>query len=151
MRWVLGIVAVVSAAPALAAAALVESLVWPLIALGTASAALSVLLVAAARMSAQADRAEEARRRPLVALSSGPPATGQANLARRVRRAAAHQPLADLDPIDRLAFADAVSAARDFGDLDRVWQQLILAAERRAIAGPVRGLREEGTADARLL
>lgn len=150
MKRVMGIVAVISAAPALIAAALVESLVWPLIALGAASAALSVVLVAAARMSAQADRAEEAPRRPLVAVASGPRATGEADLVRRVRRAAAHQPLADLDPMDRLAFADAVSAARDFGDLDTVWQELILAAERRA-AGPVRSLREEGAADARLL
>ena len=55
-------------------------------------------------------------------------------LSKRVRRAARKWPITELDPIERNAFTEAVSAADSFEDLEPEWQRLILEAE----AGPSR-------------
>jgi hypothetical protein len=56
------------------------------------------------------------------------------DLSKRVRRAARHWPITELDPIELNAFMEAVSAAETFEDLEPAWQRLILEAE----AGPTR-------------
>jgi hypothetical protein len=55
-------------------------------------------------------------------------------LSKRVRRAARKWPITELDPIERDAFSEALSAADSFEDLEPEWQRLIVEAE----AGPRR-------------
>jgi hypothetical protein len=56
------------------------------------------------------------------------------DLSKRVRRAVRKWPITELDPIELNAFAEAVSAADSFEDLEPEWQRLIVEAE----AGPTR-------------
>lgn len=56
------------------------------------------------------------------------------DLSKRVRRAARKWPITELDPIEFNAFAEAVSVAESFDDLEPEWQRLIVEAE----AGPSR-------------